>query len=110
MALPATAAAPTCQTCHMRGGSHRVMTAWGFLGVRLPMPDDKQWAADRAEILKALGVLNPDGSITARFDLVKSANLARTRDEDWNAERKKMIKTCGDCHSSNFANAELANP
>jgi hypothetical protein len=34
--LPETAAAPTCQTCHMRDGDHTVRAAWGFPGVRLP--------------------------------------------------------------------------
>ncbi len=33
--LPESAAAPTCQTCHMREGNHAVMTGWGFLAVRL---------------------------------------------------------------------------
>src|SRR5581483_3872578 len=59
--LPATASAPTCQTCHMQEGNHEVRTAWGFLAVRLPLPEDKQWAADRAAILQALGVLDPQG-------------------------------------------------
>jgi hydroxylamine dehydrogenase len=63
--LPADAAAPTCQTCHMQDGNHEVRTAWGFLAVRLPMPEDKQWAADRATILQALGVLDPAGKPTA---------------------------------------------
>jgi hypothetical protein len=58
---PAASAAPTCQTCHMPNGDHEVQTAWGFLAVRLPMPEDKQWAADRATILQALGVLDPSG-------------------------------------------------
>ena len=53
--LPADAAAPTCQTCHMQDGNHEVRTAWGFLAVRLPLPEDKQWAADRATILASLG-------------------------------------------------------
>lgn len=55
--LPETAAAPTCQTCHMPDGNHEVRTAGGFLAVRLPMPEYNQWAADRADILKALDVL-----------------------------------------------------
>jgi len=38
--LPETVAAPTCQTCHMQKGNHAVKTAWGFLAVRLPMPED----------------------------------------------------------------------
>jgi len=75
--LPATASAPTCQTCHMQEGNHEVRTAWGFLAVRLPMPQDKEWAADRATILQALGVLDPDGKPTARLDVVKKADVAR---------------------------------
>jgi len=39
--LDKEAAAPTCQTCHMSDGNHAVKTAWGFLAVRLPMPEDK---------------------------------------------------------------------
>ncbi len=106
--LPPTVAAPTCQTCHMQGGNHAVLTAWGFLAVRLPMPEDKQWAADRAAILKALGVLDPDGKPTARLDVVKAANVARLTQEDWQKERDNMIKTCNRCHSVNFAKGELA--
>jgi hydroxylamine dehydrogenase len=106
--LPPTVAAPTCQTCHMQGGNHAVRTAWGFLAVRLPMPEDKQWASDRATILQGLGVLDPEGKPTARLDVVKAANVARFTQEDWQKERDKMIKTCNRCHSVNFAKAELA--
>lgn len=105
--LPETVAAPTCQTCHMQEGNHEVRTAWGFLAVRLPMPDDKQWAADRATILQALGVLDPAGKPTARLDVVKAADVARLTQEDWQKERDKMLKTCNQCHSLNFAKAEL---
>jgi len=105
--LPASTAAPTCQTCHMQQGNHEVRTAWGFLAVRLPMPEDKQWAADRATILKALGVLSPDGKPTARLDVVKQAQVARLTQEDWQKERDKMLQTCNQCHSMNFARAEL---
>lgn len=105
--LPATAAAPTCQTCHMQDGNHAVITAWGFLAVRLPMPEDQQWAADRAAILQALGVLDPDGNPTKRFDLVKTAQVARVEQEDWQKERDKMLETCNQCHSVNFAKGEL---
>ena len=106
--LPSTVSAPTCQTCHLQGGNHGVLTAWGFLAVRLPMPEDKQWAADRVTILQALGVLGPDGKPTARLDVVKAANVARLTQEDWQRERDKMLKTCNQCHSANFAKAELA--
>jgi hypothetical protein len=91
----------------MQEGNHAVRTAWGFLAVRLPMPEDKQWAADRATILQALGVLDPDGKPTARLDVVKAADVARLTQEDWQKERDKMVKTCNQCHSANFAKGEL---
>jgi hydroxylamine dehydrogenase len=106
--LPESVAAPACQTCHMQAGNHEVRTAWGFLAVRLPMPEDKQWTADRATILQGLGVLDPDGKPTGRLEVVKAADVARLTQEAWQAERDKMVKTCNECHSVNFAKAELA--
>jgi hydroxylamine dehydrogenase len=105
--LPGKAAAPTCQTCHMQNGNHEVSTAWGFLAVRLPMPEDKPWAADRATILQGLGVLDPQGKPTARLDVVKAANVARLRQEDWQKSRDQMLATCNQCHSGNFAKEQL---
>jgi hypothetical protein len=105
--LPETVAAPTCQTCHMQEGNHAVRTGWGFLAVRLPMPKGKQWASDRATILQALGVLDPEGNPTARLDVVKAADVARLTEKDWQKERDKMLKTCNQCHSVNFARREL---
>ncbi len=105
--LPETIAAPTCQTCHMQEGNHEVRAAWGFLAVRLPMPEDKEWAADRATVLQGLGVLDPDGKPTGRLDVVKAADVARLTQESWQKERDKMLKTCNQCHSINFAKAEL---
>jgi hydroxylamine dehydrogenase len=105
--LPETVAAPTCQTCHLQDGNHANKTAWGFLAVRLPMPEDKQWTADRTTVLQGLGVLDPDGKPTARLDVVRAANIARLTQEDWQKERDKMVKTCNQCHSINFAKAEL---
>jgi hydroxylamine dehydrogenase len=106
--LPETVAAPACQTCHMQEGNHAVITAWGFLAVRLPMPEDKQWAADRVTILQGLGVLDPEGNATDRLEVAKAANLVRLTQEDWQRERDKMLKACNHCHSLNFAEAELA--
>jgi hydroxylamine dehydrogenase len=105
--LPETTAAPTCQTCHFQDGDHEVRTAWGFLAVRLPMPEDKDWAADRVVILQGLGVLDPNGKPTGRLDVVKAADVARLSQEDWQKQRDKMLKTCGKCHSPAFAKAEL---
>jgi len=105
--LPADASAPTCQTCHMQEGNHEVRTAWGFLAVRLPLPADPKWAADRATILQALGVLDPAGKPTALVETVKAADVARLTQEDWQRERDKMLKTCNQCHSGNFAKQQL---
>jgi hypothetical protein len=106
--LPKDTPAPTCQDCHMAGGHHDVDTAWGFLAVRLPMPEDKQWAADRATILQALGVLDPDGKPTGRLAVVKGAKVAKLTQEDWQSEREAMLVICNKCHSGNFAKEQLA--
>ena len=105
--LPTAASAPSCQTCHMQGGNHAVLTSWGFLAVRLPMPEDKQWAADRVTILQGLGVLDPEGKPTGRLEAVKGARVARLTQEEWQKERDKMVKVCHRCHSVNFAMDEL---
>jgi cytochrome c553 len=105
--LPANTAAPTCQTCHMQEGNHEVRTAWGFLAVRLPLPEDIIWKQDRITILQALGILDPAGNPTKRLDVVKAVQLARLTQEDWQKERDKMTATCTQCHSANFAKSEL---
>ena len=52
--------APTCQTCHMDDGDHGVMTAWGFLALRLP-EEDQEWMADRVVILEVAGCARRPG-------------------------------------------------
>lgn len=105
--LPEETSAPTCQTCHMQNGNHEVRTAWGFLAVKLPLPEDEQWKNDQITILQALGVLDPQGNPTALLDVVKAADVARLDQESFDKERNKMLKTCGNCHSEKFAKAEL---
>lgn len=106
--LPETAAAPKCQTCHLPDGTHTNETAWGFLGVRLPLPDDKQAAADRVTILKALGILDPaTGNPTPIFDAVKAVRMVRLDQESWQKERDKMLAVCSQCHSQNYARNQL---
>ncbi len=106
--LPEGAQAPKCQDCHMKDGNHENRTAWGFLGVRLPLPEDKQWAADRVTILKALGVLNPEtGATTPVFEAAKAVDMVRLTQEAWQTERDKMIKTCAKCHAESYGRTQL---
>ncbi|MBI5434716.1 MAG: cytochrome C [Planctomycetes bacterium] len=112
-ALPESAAAPTCQTCHMQGGDHAVITPWGFLAVRTnglaPYPgESEQWWKDRVTILQALGVLDPEGKPTGRLDVVAGAKVARLSAEEFDRERAKLMTACSECHSENFAKGELA--
>jgi len=101
-------AAPTCQTCHMQNGDHEVRTPWGFLAVRLPLPEDDQWKADQITILQGLGVLDPDGNPTARLEVVAAADVARLTQEAFDVERQRIVSACSQCHSENFARNELA--
>jgi hydroxylamine dehydrogenase len=105
--LPATVAAPTCQNCHMPNKQHEVRTAWGFLAVRLPLPENIVQKEDRIAILQALGVLDPAGQPTGRLNVVKGAQVARLTQEDWQKERDKMTAICSQCHSDNFVKKEL---
>ncbi len=105
--LPEEAAGPTCQDCHQPDGNHEVRTPWGFLAVRLPLPDDEQWAADQITILQGLGVLDSDGVPTERYDVVVGADVARITQEAFDAERAKLLAVCSDCHSEKFALGEM---
>ena len=100
--------APTCITCHMPRGNHRVFSAWGFLAVRLP-EEDKEWMGYRTIILKALGVLDSDGKPTARLDVVKKADMARLSAEEFQAERNRYTVICARCHAPNFVNDNIKN-
>jgi hydroxylamine dehydrogenase len=100
--------APRCQTCHMVAGTHRVMTAWGFLGLRLP-EEDKKWEGWRVTILKGVGVLDPQGNPTPRLDIVKAGKVARLTKEEWVAEREKMVKVCKNCHSDTYVRTNFTN-
>lgn len=106
--LPQEAVAPTCQFCHLPGGTHENRTAWGFFGVRLPLPEDKQAAADRVTILKALGVLDPEtGEPSALFDAFRDLDMMRLDQSSWQKERERMLEMCGQCHAPTFAKEQL---
>jgi len=105
--LPPETSAPTCQTCHMPEGNHSVKTAWGYLGVRFPTPQDDGWAADQGTILKALGIVDPMGLPAGRFDIMETADVMRMTQEGWEKERLSMIAVCSKCHSGALSRAEL---
>ncbi len=100
--------APKCQTCHMPGGDHRVFSAWGFLGLRLP-EEDQEWLGYRTTILKGLGVLDPDGNATGRLDVVKAGKVARLSKKEFDDERAKFTKVCAQCHTPNFVAENMKN-
>jgi len=104
---PGSGRAPSCQKCHMPGGDHGVMTAWGFLAIRLP-EEDNDWRRDRITILQALGVLDTQGNPTERLEVVKTAKVARLTREEFDAQRKRMAAVCAECHSVRFAAEALA--
>lgn len=106
-AVPPSAPAPTCQTCHMPAGSHEVRTAWGSLAVRLPFPEESQWTTDRGMILQALNIADVEGGATPRFEAMEESDMLRRDEESWQRERDAMIAVCSGCHSADFARAEL---
>lgn len=111
--LPESAAAPTCQTCHMSEGNHEVRTAWGFLALRTnglaPYPgESEEWWADRVTILQALGILDPEGNPTDRLEVVAGAQVARLTAEEFDTERARMVEVCSGCHAKAFAETQLS--
>lgn len=106
--LDGNAAAPTCQSCHMADGDHEVRTAWGFLGLRLPLPKgDEEWAEAQKTIFQALGLFDRKEEPTDRFRAIADLDFLRQTEKDWVQERQDMVAVCGDCHSQNFAQGEL---
>jgi hydroxylamine dehydrogenase len=107
--LPKGASAPTCQTCHMPGGDHEVVTAWGMNALRLPVEEkgDPQWTADRIAIMQGFGMLDQKGNPTPVLDGVTQLKWIRPTREAWQKARDKMVVACSHCHSASFARDEL---
>ena len=104
---PTTGRAPVCQDCHMQAGDHAVMTGWGFLGLRLPVPDPK-WQEDTLTIIKAIGPWGRDEEgMKQRVGAIRALKLARLDDETFQKARAKMLKACAKCHSTRFGREHL---
>jgi hydroxylamine dehydrogenase len=86
--------APTCVTCH---GSHNVLTAWGFLGLREGDEDDPEWSEARAKVKKALEIMGP----------AQAPEIMRATYEEWEAAREEMVARCTECHSESYARRDL---
>lgn len=107
--MPEMGRAPVCQTCHFQDGDHAVMTGWGFLGLRLPVPD-AQWTEDTMTIVKAIGPWGHDEEgMKARVGAIQALKLARLDEASFQAQRTKMLKTCTECHASGYAREHLEN-
>jgi hypothetical protein len=89
----------------MQGGDHEVRSAHAACEWLLPIPEDKEWAADRVTILQALGFLDPDGKPTARSQPPEETRLGVEARE---AERERITRACEQCHSRRFALGEMA--
>jgi hydroxylamine dehydrogenase len=105
--LPALAAAPTCQTCHMQNGDHANRTPLGNLALRLPLPEDKAWAADVQTLFVALGFQNASGAPGPRAEALESTGLAHLDRIDYQNERFKLAQACRQCHATRFIREEL---
>ena len=105
--LPTDVAAPTCQVCHLQNGDHANRTPWGNLGLRLPLPEDPAWAADKQVILRALGLVDAGGGDGPRAGAIMAAGLLHLDRVDFQAERHKLTQACRQCHGTAFVREEL---
>ncbi len=102
---------PTCQLCHMPGGDHNVLTPWGFVALvafqgrpeGLNIVDDPEWEAAKAEVLKALRVLDPQGNPTPLLEAVAQLRLVRLTPDEFMEARQRLLDVCAGCHSRDFA-------
>lgn len=105
--MPEAKRAPVCQTCHMQQGDHAVTAGWGFLGLRLPVPDPV-WAEDTLTIVKAIGPWGQDeAGMQARVGAIQALKLARLDEASFQAQREKMLATCARCHARSFGQEHL---
>jgi hypothetical protein len=102
----ATPRAPVCALCHMPDGDHANKTAWGFLAMRLPEPDE-EWLGYRATILQGLGVLDAEGNPTERLNVVSAGQVARLTAEEWQEQRDRMVAVCTNCHTPSYAEEQM---
>ncbi|MBK9516136.1 MAG: cytochrome C [Anaeromyxobacter sp.] len=105
--LPAQAAAPTCQTCHLQGGNHAVRAPLGNVALRLPLEDDQAWAADKHALFVALGVLDAAGNNGVRGQAFEEARIAELDRLGFQGDRGQLTQACRQCHATSFIREQL---
>lgn len=102
------AQAPSCQTCHLSDGSHEVGTAWGSIGLRLPLPqEDGEWARARETILTAMRAYNPQNGSEKLLDTYRRLRFFPVEQGEWREKRRTMQRTCSGCHEHGFGEGRL---
>jgi hydroxylamine dehydrogenase len=87
--------APGCIDCH---DGHRVVTAWGFLGLRPGEREDEEWLAARNKVQQALEIMGPG----------LAPHVTRQSYAEWQALREEMIVRCTECHAESYVREDLA--
>lgn len=105
--LPASATAPTCQTCHLQGGNHAVRTPLGNVALRLPLESDRAWAADKQALFQALGVLDRAGGMGPRGQAFEEARIAELDRVGPMLDRSQITQACRQCHATAFVQEQL---
>lgn len=89
-----TERAPDCLDCH---DSHRVVTAWGFLGLRPGEQEDEEWLAARNKVQQALEIMGPG----------QAPQVSRESFAEWQELREEMVTRCTECHAESYVRREL---
>ncbi|HZK25687.1 MAG TPA: multiheme c-type cytochrome [Oscillospiraceae bacterium] len=87
--------APACLDCH---DSHRVVTAWGFLGLRPGEQEDEEWLTARNKVQQALETMGPG----------LAPNVTRETYVEWEGLREEMVTRCTECHAESYVREDLA--
>lgn len=104
----AAPAPPRCQECHFPAGSHQQRTPWGTLALPLVTPGDPGWAADRAVLLQALGVIEAGGADGERALAYREARVGPLDRVEYQLVRSALGDACRSCHSARLVRETLA--
>ncbi|MET1101036.1 MAG: hypothetical protein ABWW69_00960, partial [Pyrodictiaceae archaeon] len=97
--------------------NHTVLTPWGFVALvafegrpeGLQILKDPEWEAAKAEVLKALRILDPQGNPTPLLQAVAELRVVRLSPDEFISARKALLDVCSGCHSRDFALKYIAS-